>query len=135
MRVSALGEAEAIAFAPDRVEEARAPGIVAHRAPQGDDVVVDRPQRGLGLEAADLLDDVEAGHDFAAARRQHPQNEDVVGRELGGPRRPACRQRAKVERTPPRTSPSGAGRVSRRARRSSARTRASSSCTEKGLGT
>src|SRR6185295_18468890 len=58
MRVSGFGEPEAIALAPHRVQEARPLRVVADRAAERHDVVVDGPERGLGVEAADLLDDV-----------------------------------------------------------------------------
>ena len=134
MRVSCLPQAEAIALAPYGVQETRPLGVVPDRAPQGDDVVVDRPERGVGVEPAHLFDDVETRHDFPPPRREHPEHEDVVGRQFGGAGPTVRRQGPEVESNAAELQPSGAGRASPRARRSSARTRASSSRTEKGLG-
>ncbi len=100
MRMSGVGEAEAIAFAPHGVQEARAPGVVADRAAQGDDVVVDGPERSFRVETADLLDDVETRHDLAATCRKHPENEDVVGREVGAPARPVRRELKRTDAPP-----------------------------------
>src|SRR6185295_12528506 len=77
-----VGPCQAVAVAAHGVDPARPPWVVAHGPPKRHHVVVYLPQRGFGLEAAHLLDDVRARHDLAAALGQDLEDEDVVRREV-----------------------------------------------------
>ena len=129
-----VGAREAVAAAAHGVDQARPARVVADRAAQRHDVVVDLAQRGLGVEAGDLLDDVDARHDLAAALGQHLEHQDVVGGELDRPARRPGRQRAEVEAHAAERQLgdafAGRGPCARRRR---ARTRARSSRSANGL--
>ena len=64
---------------------------------KGDHVVVDGPERGVRVEAAHLLDDLDPWHDLAAPLREHLEHQDVVRRQIQTPLRARRRQRAEVE--------------------------------------
>src|SRR5690349_1835052 len=96
--VSDARQAQTIAFAAHRMEELRPFRVVTNGAPKRNDMVVDGAKCRVGAKAADLLDDVEAGYDLAAALRKDAEDVNVARRQIGGRSTAAvCGQGSEVE--------------------------------------